>query len=78
MNVEISTIALFLQFVSLIVGAVWVVGKIRTTTEVLNNTISNLGKTIERLEVTLLKIETQYISHEVRIAKIEQYIKMGQ
>jgi len=67
----IALVAVGLQFVSFIVIAVWVVGKIRTTTETLGILIQGLTDNINRLHNWLNEVDAKNQEHGERIAKTE-------
>ena len=67
----IALIALMLTLITLVAGGVWVVGKIRTTAEVLGVIIKALTRSLNRLEAKLETVDTKQDDHEVRITVLE-------
>ena len=60
------------QIVGMIVGLVWAISKIQTTTAVLTQTIGNLDKTITKLEKAIERVEDKLNEHGERIAVLEK------
>ena len=60
------------QIVGMIVGLVWAISKIQTTTAVLTQTIGSLDRTITKLEKAIERVEDKLIDHGERIAALEK------
>ena len=60
------------QIVGMIVGLVWAISKIQTTTVVLTQTIGSLDRTITKLEKAIERVEDKLIDHGERIAALEK------
>ena len=60
------------QIVGMIVGLVWAISKIQTTTAVLTQTIGSLDRTITKLEKAIERVEDKLIEHGERIAALEK------
>ena len=61
------------QLVSMIIGLVWGISKIQTTTVVLTKSIDTLDKTIGKLETAIEKVEAKIGEHSERIAVLENH-----
>lgn len=66
-----ETLRVGIEIVVAIVAAVWVVSKIRTTTEMLRTEIRNLGHTVRELKREIERIENRQWEHATRIARLE-------
>ena len=60
------------QIIGMIVGLVWAISKIQTTTAVLTQTIGSLDRTITKLEKAIERVEDKLIDHGERIAALEK------
>jgi len=60
------------QIVGMIVGLVWAISKIQTTTAVLTQTIGSLDRTITKLEKAIERVEDKLNEHGERIAALEK------
>lgn len=70
---DYSFLAFLCQTIGLICGAVWIVGSIKSTTAVLNNTILNLKEAMQGLEKALNRIYEIQNEHETRITVLEKF-----
>ena len=61
------------QLVSMIIGLVWGISKIQTTTVVLTKSIDTLDRTISKLETAIEKVEAKIGEHGERIAVLENH-----
>ena len=61
------------QLASMIIGLVWGISKIQTTTVVLTKSIDTLDKTIGKLETAIEKVEAKIGEHGERIAVLENH-----
>lgn len=68
-----STVVNFAQLISMIIGLVWGISKIQTTTVVLTKSIDMLDKTIGKLEMAIERVETKIGEHGERIAILENH-----
>lgn len=64
----VSIIALLIEVLALIVAAVWVVGKMETTTAVLGEKIDNLGGAVKHLGMDVRRITEKTDGHGEEIA----------
>ncbi len=62
---------ILLELIILAVVGVWAVGKIKSTTEVLTNTIKLLTGAVTKLEETISEIQKQLADHKAKIAVLE-------
>ncbi len=60
------------QLISMVVGLVWGISKIQTTTVVLTKSIDTLDRTIGKLETAIEKVEEKIGKHGERIAVLEK------
>lgn len=67
----VSLGGLLLQFVGLIVAAVWVVGKIQGTTEKLGQAIEHLAANLEALTKWTSRVDKTVDAHGERLATVE-------
>lgn len=73
----ISCVAVLLQGLCAVVGAVWVVSSLRNTGSSLQGSINHLSNTINKLETAIDKVEDRQVDHEVRLRLAEQRIGMS-
>lgn len=66
-----DTITLLVSIVSLIVTAVWAVGRISKDTAVLNATISHLSANVDRLTRKIDHLYERTDNHEGRLIRLE-------
>lgn len=71
--VEVPMLAFILETVIIIIGGVWTVASIKSTTEILNNTIQSLKETVVALKITLDEIDKKQDDHETRIRILEEF-----
>ena len=71
LSVILSLSAIILEVVVLIVAGVWAVGKIRSTSEVLNASVRTLDKTVERLAKTVERLDVKIDNHSERLSRLE-------
>lgn len=71
MEASLGIIRLVVELVVLVVGVVWAFSKVQSTTLVLNNTIDNLRKSVDKIDETVGKISDKQIEHEVRLGALE-------
>lgn len=67
----IQVFSLVINMVVVLSGVVWTVGRIKGTTEVLNETIRNLSNAVTKLEQSVDKIEDSIGKHSERLAVLE-------
>jgi len=71
MGVILALLGLLVEVALLIVAGVWVVSKIRGTTQVLGSEIGNLRDSIDLLRSEFRSINDRQNEHAERIARIE-------
>lgn len=71
--VEIPTIAFLVETLMIIIGGVWTVASIKSTTEILNNTIQSLKETVLALKITLDEMDKKQDDHETRLRILEKF-----
>jgi len=64
-------VALVIELVTVMIAAVWAVSKIKTTTEVLSETMKHLRSSIEKLDLLVERIDEKVDAHGERIAALE-------
>ena len=64
-------VALCLEVVIVAAGAVWAVGRIKTTTEVLSETMRHLRLAIENLDSLVERLDEKVDDHGERLAVLE-------
>ena len=69
--VDTVLIALCLEVLTLAVGAVWAVTRIKATTEVLSETMRNLRASIENLDLLVERLDDKVDNHGERLAVLE-------
>ncbi len=70
---DYSLVAFIFQIAGVIAGGVWIVGSIKSTTAVLNNTILNLKEAMGNLVKALDRINEIQHEHETRISLLERF-----
>lgn len=70
----ISCIAVIIQGLCVVAGAVWAVSTLRGTGNSLQGSINHLSNTINKLETKIDKMENNHVDHEVRLRLAEQRI----
>lgn len=73
--VAISAASLCLTVVTVVSGAIWTVGKINTTTQVLASRIDGLSKSIDKMEQAETAKEMAYISLLQRVTTLEAEVR---
>jgi len=71
-SVLITALALGFEVLGACVVAVWAVAKIKATTDTLTSSISQLSKSVEKLETSLDRHEEKQIDHEIRLQMLER------
>jgi len=67
----VNMVQFILQATIILGGMIWTVSKIRSTTEVLNNTILHLTQAITKLELAQAQLVEKLFEHESRISVLE-------
>jgi predicted PurR-regulated permease PerM len=67
----VALVGLGLNLIVLIVGVVWVIGKINTQAAVLAEAVNNLNTTLLSLKKWVGKIDEKVDSHGERLATVE-------
>ena len=70
-GVWVAIAALSIQILVAVAGAVWIIAQLKTTTEGLNSSVSQLSRSIEKLDGSLDRHEEKQIDHELRIQRLE-------
>jgi outer membrane murein-binding lipoprotein Lpp len=65
---------LIITLLTIIVGGVWVVGSIKTTTAVLSAKIESLGKAIDALQIVCRTMATDHHALSDRVSRLEARI----
>jgi len=60
-----------LQLIGLIVGGVWGISKIQSTTLVLNTTLQHLDETVKEIKGVISRMEDRLTLHDARLTKLE-------
>lgn len=71
-----AIVGLGVNFITLIVGGVWAVGKISRQTAVLDNSIEHLSRSIEQLTASITRIDGRIDDHSSRITRLESDVQM--
>jgi len=71
----IALVGVLIEVIVLLCGAVWAVGKIRTTTETLTGSLSVLSSSIEKLEGLISKLDDRSDDHAGRLIRLEERTK---
>lgn len=72
MDSTLTVIALGVEIVVLLIGAVWAVAKINSTTSVLNANVKALTRSVDKLEQAIDHMERRLGEHEVRVSLLER------
>jgi predicted PurR-regulated permease PerM len=75
LSIWIALAALLLQFFVMLIGAVWIVAQIKSTTDTLNNSIALLSRSIDKLETAYGQHEKQQAEHETRLQLLERPLR---
>ena len=62
---------LIITLLTIVVGGVWVVGSIKTTTSVLSAKIESLGKAIDALQIVCRTMATDHYALSERVSRLE-------
>jgi hypothetical protein len=68
---DLNDIRIVVEILVIFGSAVFAIAKISTVTAVLGNTIKGLGRSVTRLEETIIKVDEKQDDHEKRIIKLE-------
>jgi len=71
-SLDATTMGVLLNIATFVVGGVWAVGKVKETTAVLSNAISNLEKSVEKLDKTIGAVQEAHNGIIQRVAILEE------
>lgn len=67
----IALVAVFVNLVSVLVAAVWGIGRIQATTAQLREAIKGLGCAVHSLEKTVHHLDQKFDDHSERLVRLE-------